>query len=250
MLVRGVHHYARTDGILVGAHLVHVNRGRRLQEAREVCFAGARACAYLAGVGDHRHSLPWDQRGYWARRVESGIIGMAAGIGGWFQQMIQGRPELGAARPRADARGARRDPPAIVAVLFMARASVARKLSAGGSGDPYSKQLARNLVVTLVVLAVLRLAVARGVGRPGLDAPADASSDYPARRRSGFLSRSSAAEGLPRQRRVLGHAVLPQLLLAYVRASAARQETERRARRSRAMLRADRARSVAPPRWP
>lgn len=181
-LVRGLHHFAsHATVVLVGVHLAHVIAVGAYKKPREVWFwLGLALAGLLLASAITGHALPWDQRGYWARKVEANIVGMAPGIGGFVQSMMQGGPDFGAiglARMHAAHVAIL---PALVVVVLVARASVARSLGARAPGDPYAKQLARDLVVGLVVLVACVALAWRAHGAP-LDAPADASSDYPAR---------------------------------------------------------------------
>ncbi len=221
-LVRGVHHFA-SDAmvVLVGAHLAHTIAVGAYKKPREVWFwLGLALAGLLLASAITGHALPWDQKGYWARRVESGIIGMAPGIGGFIQQMIQGGPDFGAlglARMHAAHVAIL---PALVVVLFWLRGSIARKIASAGdvkASDPYAKQLARDLVVALLVLVVCVVLARRAHGGP-LDAPADSSSDYPARPEWFLMSLFRLRKFFHGAGEFWGTAVLPQLLALYVAA--------------------------------
>ena len=215
-LVRGVHHFASHAMIvLVGAHLAHAVAVGAYKKPREVWFwLGLALAGLLLASAITGHALPWDQQGYWARRVESGIIGMAPGIGGWLAQMIQGGPELGAlGLARMHAAHVVVLPALVVALLWL-RARVAE--STATTGDPYAKQLARNLVVALAVL-VACVMLAKAMGAP-LDAPADASSDYPARPEWFLMSLFRLRKFFHGAGEFWGTAVLPQVIALYVAA--------------------------------
>jgi ubiquinol-cytochrome c reductase cytochrome b subunit len=218
-LVRGVHHYAsHAMVVLVGIHLAHVIAVGAYKKPREVWFwLGLALAGLVVATAITGHALPWDQKGYWARRVEAGILGMAPGVGGWLAQMIQGGPEYGAlglARMHALHVAVL---PASIAAVLMLRASAARALDRDAKGDPYAKQLARNIVVALVVLAGAVLLARHEFGAP-LAAPADASSDYPARPEWFLMALFRLRKFFHGTGEFWGTVGLPFVLLAYVAA--------------------------------
>ncbi len=221
-LVRGVHHFAsHAMVILVGAHLAHVIAVGAYKKPREVWFwLGLALAGLLLACAITGHALPWDQRGYWARRVESGIIGMAPGIGNFLQQMIQGGPDFGALGLARIHAAHVVILPAIVVAIFWLRGAAARRIASAGdlkTSDPYAKQLTRDLAVALVVLAVCVVLARRAYGGP-LDAPADASSDYPARPEWFLMSLFRLRKFFHGTGEFWGTAVLPQVIAIYVAA--------------------------------
>ncbi len=220
-LVRGVHHFAsHAMVVLVGAHLVQVIVAGAYRRPREVWFwLGLALAGLLLATAITGHALPWDQKGYWARRVEAGIIGMAPGLGGWIQQMIQGGSDLGAlglARMHAAHVAVL---PALVVIVIAARARIARRLEGAGdpkrSGDPNASQLTRTLVVAIAILAVCTLLAVREHGAP-LDAPADPSSDYPARPEWFLMPLYQLRKFFHGTGEFWGTVVLPQIAALYV----------------------------------
>jgi ubiquinol-cytochrome c reductase cytochrome b subunit len=129
--------------------------------------------------------LPWDQFGYWARKVEVGIVGMAPGAGQFLQEMIQGGPQLGSlGLTRAYAVHVAVLPAAMLLLLWL-RHALAKKqgwapVAAGAASAPYYRQLSRNIVGGILLLAAVFYMAWRAHGAP-LDAPADPTSNYPAR---------------------------------------------------------------------
>lgn len=186
-VLRGVHCYtSHALVVLVGVHLVHlVARGAYRRPNELAMWLAIVFVGLVLGEAITGHLLPWDQRGFWARKVEYGIVGMAPGVGAWLQRVLQGGPELGAL-------GLTRAYAAHVAVLpalfalawaLFARASrppVAAKEAAALLVEPYARALGRALALSLAILAVVVLLAFRARGAP-LEAPADPASDYPAR---------------------------------------------------------------------
>jgi ubiquinol-cytochrome c reductase cytochrome b subunit len=182
-LLRGIH-YAASDAllVLVGLHLVHVIVAGAYGKPRELWFWLALVLVGLAlGGAITGHLLPWDQKGWWARKVEAGILGMAPVIGGWIPTaLFRASDPGGIALTRAYAAHIILLPVLFVVVLRV-RARLARRFAEGApTTSPYSAQLVRDLSVGIAVLVVVALLAVRAHGAP-LDAPADPLSDYPAR---------------------------------------------------------------------
>jgi ubiquinol-cytochrome c reductase cytochrome b subunit len=189
-LVRGLHHAASNVLlVLLAAHLVRVALAGGYKAPRELewwlllaAFGLVMALAISGGL------LPWDQKGYWARRVELGILGMAPALGNTIQQLAQGGPQMGnLALTRAYALHVTVLPLLLGLTLWM-QTRLARRHGYApvlgslpkGANEPYSEQLARNAVAGALLTAVLLYIAWRAHGAP-LDAPADPASDYPAR---------------------------------------------------------------------
>jgi ubiquinol-cytochrome c reductase cytochrome b subunit len=183
-IVRGLHYWAAQSLLVLAAlHVIHGAVVASYRKPREVAWWLTLAVLGLTvAEGITGGVLPWDERGWWARVVEGNIIGLAPGIGGWVQQMLQGGPELGAL-------GLTRMYaihvvvlPLLVAGALLLRRSIVRRhgwTDAGGK-TPYAAQLARNVVVAAVVVVALFAMTGRSHGAP-LEAPADPMGDYPAR---------------------------------------------------------------------
>jgi ubiquinol-cytochrome c reductase cytochrome b subunit len=178
-LLRGIHHFASHAMIvLIGAHVVHVLASGLYRKPRELWFWLGLAMAGLAmGMAITGHLLPWDQKGWWARKVELGIAGMAPLAGQAIQQLGQGGNELGAiGLARAHALHVVWLPALFVIVVWLR----ARALRGETGETPYFKQLSRNIVGGLVLLGVIVALAFKFKGAP-LEGPADYASDYPAR---------------------------------------------------------------------
>jgi ubiquinol-cytochrome c reductase cytochrome b subunit len=182
-VIRGVH-YAASDAliVLVGVHVAHIVVVGAYQKPRDLWFWLALVLFGLTlGAAITGHLLPWDQKGWWARKVEVGIVAMAPGVGAWIQTaLFHGSDLASLALTRAYAAHVVLLP-ALFVVVFMLRARVVRRAATGAPvTSPYSAQLVRDLAIAIAVLAVVSLLAVRAHGAP-LDAPADPLSDYPAR---------------------------------------------------------------------
>ena len=194
-LVRGIHHFAsHAMVVLVGVHLAEMVLLRAYEKPRELYFwLGLALFGLVTGFAITGHLLPWDQKGFWARKVEFNILGTAPVIGAWLQQMLQGGPDLASlGLTRAYASHAFVLPVLFVAIL-LTRAALARRYAIAEvetsgasvranlkSGSTYAAQLPRDIIAGLLLLGVVVLLAWRAHGAP-LDAPADPASDYPAR---------------------------------------------------------------------
>jgi ubiquinol-cytochrome c reductase cytochrome b subunit len=183
-IVRGLHYWAAQALIVLAA--VHVAHAALIASYRKPREVGWWLTLAVLGVsvaeGITGGLLPWDERGWWGRAVEGNIVGLAPGLGGWIQQMIQGGPELGAlglARAYAMHVAVL---PVILLLALMARRAILRRhgwTDAGGATST-REQLARTGIVAALVVAALFALTGRSHGAP-LEAPADPMGDYPAR---------------------------------------------------------------------
>ena len=95
-LLRGLHHFsAEAMLVLACAHVAMLAIGGAHRKPRELGYVCALlAIGVIAGACITGAVLPWDQQGYWARRVELAIIAMAPG-GTELARFVQGGDELG-----------------------------------------------------------------------------------------------------------------------------------------------------------
>ncbi len=189
-LVRGLHHFgAQASIVLLALHLAEVVAFGAYKKPRELTWwFGLALLGVTVGFGLTGHFLPWDQKGYWAARVDTTIVGTTPVIGPWIQALVLGGHEYGnltLTRLYALHVGLL---PASLVLLLAAHIALFRKhgVTPPARADLtkvdafYPRQLLLDLASSLAVLAaVFVLAVLRH-GAP-LDAPADPASDYPAR---------------------------------------------------------------------
>lgn len=187
-LLRGLHRFA-ADAMLVlaSAHVAMLAMGGGHRAPREIGYLAAlfvivaiAAACITGGV------LPWDQQGYWARRVELAIAAMAPG-GTDFARLVQGGDTLGQlALGRMFALHALVLPLVIAGLLRVRRRSewtFAEKIAArhnAGFESYMPRQLARDIALAASTAILIGWVVNKVHGAP-LDAPADPTSDYPAR---------------------------------------------------------------------
>lgn len=188
-VLRGVHFWAaQAIVVLLILHLLRVIVSGAYKKPRDVNFwLGLAAAGVLVGMAMTGARLLWDQTGYWATKVEIGIASTMPVIGNVLAAFLQGGPSMGnftLTRFYALHVGIF---PALMVVLVLAHLALRRRYGfahdpAGEKPktEPRSKQLAYDGVAALIMLGIVFALAVRHHGAP-LDAPADPSSDYPAR---------------------------------------------------------------------
>ncbi len=187
-LLRGLHHFAGEAMLVLAAtHVAMLAMGGAHRRPRELGFlasvfaTGAIAAACVTGG-----VLPWDQQGYWARRVEIGIAQMGPG-GADIARLLQGGPDLGQLGLTRMYAVHVIVLPLVIAALFRLRRrsewTFGEKIAARhntGFESYIPRQLARDLALAASA-ALLVGYMTNKVHGASLDAPADPASDYPAR---------------------------------------------------------------------
>ncbi|MEO5766905.1 MAG: cytochrome bc complex cytochrome b subunit, partial [Polyangia bacterium] len=90
--IRGLHSFGSTAMIvLAGIHLVQVLIFGAYKAPREMNWlVGLAMLGLLVVFALTGHGLPWDERGYWAKQVETSIVGTVPLVGAWLQTLLQG----------------------------------------------------------------------------------------------------------------------------------------------------------------
>jgi ubiquinol-cytochrome c reductase cytochrome b subunit len=181
-LLRAIHR-AASDVLLVLSGLVLLRtavmgqyaKGRTIAYWALLGFVGLTAATSITG-----YLLPWDQKGFWARKVELGITEMTPLVGPMVTRLAQGGSELGqVALGRVFALHVFVLPPLLLG-LGLLHVRVSRRARSGESGEPWWPRQAAVDGAVGAALALVVLLVAMTVPS-ALDAPADVASDYPAR---------------------------------------------------------------------
>jgi ubiquinol-cytochrome c reductase cytochrome b subunit len=173
--------------VLAAAHVAMLAMGGAHRRPRELGFlASVFALAVIAAACVTGGVLPWDQQGWWARRVEIGIVQMGPG-GSEIAQLVQGGPDLGQLGLTRMFAVHVIVLPLVIAALFRLRRrsewTFAEKIAArhnSGFESYVPRQLARDLALAASA-ALLVGYMTNKVHGASLDAPADPASDYPAR---------------------------------------------------------------------
>jgi ubiquinol-cytochrome c reductase cytochrome b subunit len=245
VLLRALHHFgASTLVIFLLAHLLQTSLFGAQRPPREVTWwSGLALGALMLGFCLTGYLLPWDQKGYWATRVATGIAGSVPVIGSWLEGVLQGGNGYGnLTLTRFYAIHALWLPALVVGLIALhlwafRRNGVTpfRSRAYGRTGRFWPEQLWRNALVYVLTLSVLLVLAARSSAP--LSAPADPAGQFVARPEWYFLplyqllkyTEGSAQWigtllipslaallllGLPYLRRALGFGVVCALLLA------------------------------------
>jgi len=96
-LVRGLHHHGASAMVIVaGLHLMQTALWGAYRRPREVnWWAGVLLLGLLLAFALTGYLLPWDQTGYWATKVATGIAGETPLLGNQVQEAVQGGNEYG-----------------------------------------------------------------------------------------------------------------------------------------------------------
>ncbi|MFO0679291.1 MAG: cytochrome b N-terminal domain-containing protein [Polyangiaceae bacterium] len=182
-LVRGLHYGASAVFLVLAvtqiARMVATAAYRRQHELA-YWFALALFALVLAEAITG-HLLPWDQRGYWARRVEMNIAGMTPVVGSLVTSVIQGGPELGQLGLTRFFTLHVAVIPFVLGALLRLHVGTSRRPGEGEASEPWGRRQMWIDSAFGVAVAALAFAVARALHGAPLDAPADPASDYPAR---------------------------------------------------------------------
>jgi quinol-cytochrome oxidoreductase complex cytochrome b subunit/cytochrome c2 len=95
--VRGIHHWSSSAMlILLAVHIGQVFVFRAYKRPREVTWwSGCLLMLIIVGFSLTGYLLPWDQKGYWAARVATSMLGALPGVGGFLQRVAQGGNDFG-----------------------------------------------------------------------------------------------------------------------------------------------------------
>jgi quinol-cytochrome oxidoreductase complex cytochrome b subunit/mono/diheme cytochrome c family protein len=192
-LIRGLHHFgSQTMVVLLALHMLQVVIAGAHLPPREInWWLGLALMAVVLGLGLTGYLLPWDQKGYYATRVATNIMGDLPVLGPWIQETVVGGKEYGnrtLTRFYAVHVGVL---PALLVILLIAHVAVFRRHGLThprdreyreqgvshheyrpGDGNFWPDQAFRDMVVSLAVVGVMLALVLHGHGIP-LDPPAD-----------------------------------------------------------------------------
>src|SRR4029079_11345735 len=90
--IRGLHSNGASAMVIVaGLHLLQTAVWGAYKKPREINWLiGVVMLALLLAFALTGYLLPWDQTGFWATKVATGIAGSSPGIGDQLQQVVQG----------------------------------------------------------------------------------------------------------------------------------------------------------------
>ena len=223
--VRGLHHFgAQIMVLLLGAHLLQVAIYGAYKKPREVnWWFGLMLLAIVLGFALTGYLLPWDQKGYWATRVATNIAGTIPLVGAAQQKLLVGGSEYGnLTLTRFYALHVFVLPAALVGAVGV-HVALFRKwgVTPPSNADPkkvdlfFPRQMFMDTVASLLVLLIVLLIALGQHGAP-LDAPADPSSEYPARPEWYFLALFQLLKYFHGPAELFGTVILPGLLGLYL----------------------------------
>ncbi|GAB4564075.1 MAG: hypothetical protein Tsb0020_13810 [Haliangiales bacterium] len=95
--VRGLHSYGASAMVIIsGLHMLQTAVYGAYKKPREMNWiVGVLMLGLILAFALTGYLLPWDQTGYWATQVATGIAGGSPGIGPQLQQAVQGGNEYG-----------------------------------------------------------------------------------------------------------------------------------------------------------
>lgn len=192
--VRGLHHHGASAMVVVaGLHLFQVAIYGAYKKPRELNWIiGVLMLGLILAFALTGYLLPWDQTGYWATKVATGIAGATPVLGDQLQQATQGGNEYGnLTLTRFYAIHVFILPGALIALtavhiyLFRRHGQTPHwKLSKEqlrARVDPFwPNQMFRDMVAMAAVFAVL-IGLNYATHGASLDAPADPASNFDAR---------------------------------------------------------------------
>ncbi len=222
-LVRGIHHYAaQAMVVLLALHLMQVVIDGAYRAPREVNFwLGMVLLAFVLGLLLTVYLLPWDQKGYYATRVATNIVGVTPVIGTPLQKLVQGGADYGHhTLTRFFAMHAGVLPALMVFFIMLHLAGFRRHgvtvadPNRGPDATFWPDQILKDAVAMLAVLVtVLGLAIFRGTE---LSPPADPSSPFSAARPEWyflFLFRFLKFEAIEHVGLAFGAIYVPSLIM-------------------------------------
>jgi len=192
--VRGLHHYGASAMVIIaGLHMLQTAVWGAYKKPREVNWIiGCLMMALVLAFALTGYLLPWDQTGYWATKVATGIAGSTPLIGEPLQQAIQGGNEYGNLTLTRFYSIHVFILPGTLIALVLGHIYLFRRHGVtprwGKSEDELERtkgwfwpdQLFRDMVAIALAFAALCFATWRTHGA-GLDGPADPASNFDAR---------------------------------------------------------------------
>ena len=232
-LLRGVHHYtASVMNVLLVLHLMQVLIDGAYKAPREINFwFGLAMLLLVLGLSLTGYLLPWDQKGYWATKVATNILGIAPLVGPSLQKLVIGGADYGHhTLTRFFALHAGILPATIVLLLFwhiflFRRHGITAKDPKRRADQKFwPDQVFKDVVACLAVLAAILFLVLQprlfGTGQElgaELGAPADPSETYSAARPEWyFLFLFEFLKHFPGESEIWGALIVPGVVMGVI----------------------------------
>ncbi len=231
--LRGLHHFmAQAMTVLLVLHLMQVVIDGAYKAPREVNFwFGLLLLQLVLGLSLTGYLLPWDQKGYWATKVSTNIVGITPVFGPMLQRIIIGGVDYGHhTLTRFFALHAGVLPGLIVALLvahiyLFRRHGITAKLPHRTKDEPFwPEQVLKDAVACLAVLATVLFLIIRprlvdphaALGAE-LGAPADPSEAFSAARPEWyFLFLFQFLKYFPGETEIFGAMIIPGILMLFI----------------------------------
>ena len=222
--LRGLHHWtAQVMTILLVLHLMQVVIDGAYKAPREINFwFGLILLQLVLGLSLTGYLLPWDQKGYWATKVATDIMGSTPLIGEQLKYLVLGGSDYGHhTLTRFFALHAGILPLSVIALtaghiyLFRRHGIKAKKPHKGSEEFFWPEQVLKDVVACLAVLVTI-LVLHFTFNGAHLDPPADPSTNYPARPDWYFLFLFQFLKYFPGHWEVLGAIVIPGVVMTII----------------------------------
>ena len=216
--LRGLHNFTAHAMIIVTAlHLASVVVAGVYRSPREMnWWLGLAMLGVLVAFTLSGNALVWDQDGYWAWHVETGIAGGTPVVGPLLQRVIIGGAEMGNATVSRLYAFHISILPIMVLGLLAGHVALSRRHAlirpAGATVQPaWPTQVFSNMLTSAVLLSVVvgLVLLNRGVS---LEAPADPASAYPARPAWFFFWLFELRKSFHGAREIIATMVIPGVL--------------------------------------
>jgi ubiquinol-cytochrome c reductase cytochrome b subunit len=232
-LLRGLHHYtAQVMNVLLVLHLLQTTIDGAYKAPRELNFwFGLALLLLVLALSLTGYLLPWDQKGFWATKVATNIMGITPVIGPQLQRLALGGTDYGHhTLTRFFALHAGVLPASVVMLivahvyLFRRHGLTVKEPRRRPDAAFWPDQVLRDAVACLAVLATVLFLILRPLlsgGAPGVElgAPADPTEPYAAARPEWyFLFLFQFLKWFPGGTEVLGAIVIPGLVMAILAA--------------------------------
>ncbi len=222
--LRGLHHWtAQVMTILLVLHLMQVVIDGAYKAPREINFwFGLVLLQLVLGLSLTGYLLPWDQKGYWATKVATDIMGSTPLIGEQLKYLVLGGSDYGHhTLTRFFALHAGILPLSVIALtaghiyLFRRHGIKAKKPHKGSEEFFWPEQVLKDVVACLAVLVTI-LVLHFAFNGAHLDPPADPSTNYPARPDWYFLFLFQFLKYFPGHWEVLGAIIIPGVVMTII----------------------------------
>jgi ubiquinol-cytochrome c reductase cytochrome b subunit len=224
-IVRGIHHYGASFIIVaLVAHMLRVVVFGSYKPPREVTWlSGLALLAIILAFSLTGYLLPWDQRAYWATVVTINISKLTPLAGEMVAGVLRGGRAIGALTLTRWYGVHVIFLPAALVLLVVSHLVLMRRQGISGpvrprEGKPfvfYPTQAARDVTVTLAVLAVLVILAWHGA--PPLEGPADPTdASYIPRPEWYFLGLFQLLKYFPGKWEVVGAMGVPGLVAGFL----------------------------------